>query len=789
MITTQYVNLDMTPSGVLPVLYCSQYDVGRPLGMVVYNRGEAVDLDTYTCTIEATRTDGTAITTAVTTDGNIGAFATTATMTNKQDKYPAKMVIVDSNGNRIASLAFVMCVTPATMDENAESVEEDRPLYQQYTGTVQTLIAEVKTDLASETGRAKQAENALQTAITAEVTARANAINTEASARQAADTALQSAIDDEASTRSGNVASLQSQINQYVTPSTQQPDEVVNARVGADGTPYTTLGDAIRGQVTDTNDTLNGISTELCDLVQMSVLTTATGWRLNQTNGKCAENADYKLVKYSVEPGTMVKVISDDRFQFQNDVRVPSVGDTIYRIGRTYQSGVFFLTVPAGVTHLIVSTPVSNSTAVAYTAYQKAETTSDIFSDNQIIHFYDAGYYMELDGSIVQSSSGEWCMSCFIPVLPQTTYNLSSFIRYDKTCGNIYLIYHTASKKFMSSVNLRNVDTFATPADCRYIVLSGSKYECKFLYMSDASYVPKVFKRYGQDTTFNMQSLYNRSHWGNTVNWAKMGVNYLGSYGRYPKYPHGSKYAFLSAIYEGFDAILIDIIATSDGHYVVSHNDDLYPLAKNPDGTDLSNPYKIREHTFAEVRSVDMGYGYGERYHGTQILTFEEALSFVKSLGVKLVVEKVYTTTPEDFREMVKTIAKYGFREDVIIFSYYASELATAASIIPEAGLLFYVSGTEAEIDAKITSAIALKNGKNEVIINQFATNQNTLTSAQIQTLIDNGLYYSVSTPSSEPDGLLEFMASYPLTSYVTHFGTTIIPANKIILDNAISGM
>lgn len=147
MINTQYINLNMIPSGVMPVLYCSQYDVGRPLGMVVYNGGEAVDLDTYTCTIEATRTDGTAITSAVTTSDNIGVFVTTATMTNQADQYPAKLVLFDSNSRRVASLAFVMVVTPKTMDENAESIEEDASLYQQYTGTVQTLIADIRTQL------------------------------------------------------------------------------------------------------------------------------------------------------------------------------------------------------------------------------------------------------------------------------------------------------------------------------------------------------------------------------------------------------------------------------------------------------------------------------------------------------------------------------------------------------------------------------------------------------------------------------------------------------------------
>lgn len=147
MIRTQYINLNMIPSGVMPVLYCSQYDVGRPLGMVVYNGAESVDLSGYTVTIEGTRSDNTPITAAVTTEGNIGAFATTATMTNKADQYLMKLVLTDASENRVASLAFVLCVTPKTMDENAESIEEDRSLYQQYTGTVQALIADIRSQL------------------------------------------------------------------------------------------------------------------------------------------------------------------------------------------------------------------------------------------------------------------------------------------------------------------------------------------------------------------------------------------------------------------------------------------------------------------------------------------------------------------------------------------------------------------------------------------------------------------------------------------------------------------
>lgn len=240
---TQYINLNMVPSGVLPVMHVSQFDIGRPLGVVVYDGSAEMDLDDYTVTIEATRTDGTPITAAVTTDGNIGAFVTTATMTNKDDLYPAQLVIVDGDSNRVASLPFMMRVVKAAMDENSEAIEEDAPLYQQYNAALQALIVAVRAEINAEAATRQAADTTLQ-----------NNINAEAAARIAADNTLQANINSEASTRATQDAVLSARMDTFASlpsGSTSGNAELLDIRVDVNGETYPTAGNAVRGQVND----------------------------------------------------------------------------------------------------------------------------------------------------------------------------------------------------------------------------------------------------------------------------------------------------------------------------------------------------------------------------------------------------------------------------------------------------------------------------------------------------------------------------------------------------------
>ena len=77
---------------------------------------------------------------------------------------------------------------------------------------------------------------------------------------------------------------------------------------------------------------------------------TSTNSRLNKTTGYTYRDADYSCRACEVTAGSFVKVISKDRFQFQNS------SDENHRIGDiTYGKGIYFLKVPAGATHIYAS--------------------------------------------------------------------------------------------------------------------------------------------------------------------------------------------------------------------------------------------------------------------------------------------------------------------------------------------------------------------------------------------------------------------------------------------------
>ena len=93
----------------------------------------------------------------------------------------------------------------------------------------------------------------------------------------------------------------------------------------------------------------------------------ANSYRLNESDGYCSSDSDYCLLKYPVTAGTTIRVVSDDRFQFQTTYTTNMSGAN-YKVGDVYGSGDYAVIVPDTATWLVVSTTKTNSNSAVYLA-------------------------------------------------------------------------------------------------------------------------------------------------------------------------------------------------------------------------------------------------------------------------------------------------------------------------------------------------------------------------------------------------------------------------------------
>ena len=248
MVVGSPTKLNLIPSGVMPVVYINQGDAGYDKEFLVYNGDSPYNVPAgVSATIRGKKADGYGVTeaAALTTGSNLVTVTITEQMVAAAGENIYELVFVDTNGLRVASINMVWAVKK---DALGDSVISDSDL--DYASQVLDQLQSVQAF-----------KNQLDTN-TANIASNTGNISAERSARIAADNTLQANINTEAAARQSQDAVLQAQINQLVAPTGSAPSaaEVENARIGADGITYDTLGNAIRTQVENLNNAVHELS-------------------------------------------------------------------------------------------------------------------------------------------------------------------------------------------------------------------------------------------------------------------------------------------------------------------------------------------------------------------------------------------------------------------------------------------------------------------------------------------------------------------------------------------------
>jgi len=149
--------------------------------------------------------------------------------------------------------------------------------------------------------------------------------------------------------------------------------------------------------------------------------------------------------------------------------------------------------------------------------------------------------------------------------------------------------------------------------------------------------------------------------------------------------PENTLAAFELALAQNADAIELDVKLSADGRAVVIHDSTI-------DRTTGSHG-RVKDLSFQELRSLDAGNFFSQKYRGEKIPSLEEVLEAVGKRTF-INVELTNYTTPRD--SLVETVCmlvkKCELQNRVLFSSFFASNLSKARAYLPDVprGLLAF---------------------------------------------------------------------------------------------------
>ena len=140
--------------------------------------------------------------------------------------------------------------------------------------------------------------------------------------------------------------------------------------------------------------------------------------------------------------------------------------------------------------------------------------------------------------------------------------------------------------------------------------------------------------------------------------------------------PENTLPAFQLAIDQGCEWAELDVQMTRDGVVMVTHDTSLRRCTGRN-----ANIYDL---TFAQVRELDAGRWFGQKYTGAKVPTLEEVLDLCKG-KIQLNIEiKPNAATPELEAETIRIIREKGFAQDCTITSQSYETLCKVKELAPE---------------------------------------------------------------------------------------------------------
>ncbi len=150
--------------------------------------------------------------------------------------------------------------------------------------------------------------------------------------------------------------------------------------------------------------------------------------------------------------------------------------------------------------------------------------------------------------------------------------------------------------------------------------------------------------------------------------------------------PENTLASFRLALSQGADAVELDVRLSADGQVVVMH-DPTVDRTTNGHG-------RVAQLTLTELRSLDAGSFFSEKYRGEKIPLLEEVFEAVgRKMFINVELKNSAATCDQLIEKVCGLVKKQGLEKRVILSSFLASNLKKAKRLLPEVPRGLLVAG------------------------------------------------------------------------------------------------
>ena len=114
------------------------------------------------------------------------------------------------------------------------------------------------------------------------------------------------------------------------------------------------------------------------------------------------------------------------------------------------------------------------------------------------------------------------------------------------------------------------------------------------------------------------------------------------------EYPQNTMVSFRAAVEQGYGMIELDPGVTKDHKIVILHNKTVNATARYDDGRELEEETLLSSLTLDEVRKLDFGIFFSEKFKGERIPLLSDVLKLAEESGVGLKIDNKLRHFPEE---------------------------------------------------------------------------------------------------------------------------------------------